>query len=83
MKVSVYYVKVNKFEEEGVRRQREASNIWQAYRQFENSCKLCTERGRQSDCETCPIKEAYDNNVNYIFFEEAERIRRCVSRKVG
>lgn len=55
----------------GVRRQESALNLWMAVKQFEKSCKICSETGKHLYCEGCPIKGAFLNNAEYVFYDQA------------
>lgn len=51
------------FFEEGVCRQMNAYNMYNAKKQFDNSCRICVSTNKHMDCEYCPIREAYETNL--------------------
>ncbi len=68
------------FFEVGVDRQFNAWNLYQAQKQFEKSCYLCTMQCKQMDCDVCPIKLAFETNVELkkntcsrYFYERVKR----------
>lgn len=70
----------------GVQRQENSLNLWMAVKQFERSCKICSETGKNILCDGCPIKAAFINNAEFIFYDQATpAIMELVmnERKVG
>lgn len=68
------------FFEEGVDRQFDAWNLYQAQKQFEKSCRLCTMMRKDMDCDVCPIKLAFETNIemkkgtcSHQFYERVKR----------
>ena len=52
------------FWDEGVDRQVQARNLYNAKKQFDNSCMLCCMQNKRMSCDCCPIKNAYELNVS-------------------
>jgi hypothetical protein len=59
-----------RFEEEGVRRQENALNLWQAVKQFKNSCRICCVSGKNIPCGQCHIKSSFMINLDYVFHDQ-------------
>ena len=60
----------NRFESEGVRRQENSLNLYQAVKQFRNSCRICCETGKNISCGSCAIRQAFINNVDYVYYDQ-------------
>lgn len=52
------------FWDEGVDRQVNAWNLYNAKKQFDNSCMICCQQNRRMSCYCCPIRNAYELNVS-------------------
>lgn len=52
------------FWDEGVDRQVNAWNLYNAKKQFDNSCKICCMQNRRMNCDCCPIKNAFELNAS-------------------
>lgn len=67
------------FFDEGVYRQMNALNVYQAQKQFEHSCELCVMKHKRMSCDVCPIKGAFEirlekcKSQNPRYYEKVRR----------
>lgn len=52
------------FWDEGVDRQVQARNLYNAKKQFDNSCMLCCMQNKRMSCDCCPIRNAFELNAS-------------------
>ena len=65
--------KMTNFERIGVERQYEAENYFQARKQKEISCRLCSERGLRIECEHCHIEAAHNEVKRWKFPQQVKK----------
>lgn len=51
---------MTKFETIGANYQYDSYSVYEANRNFKNSCRACCNRGIQLDCDRCAISVAHD-----------------------
>lgn len=64
--MSIYNNEMSRFEMIGCDHQDQAETVAQAKRAFEHSCKLCAERGRYQNCNSCKIARQHDIRVTAL-----------------
>lgn len=52
---------MTRFEDVGISRLLDSSSRREAKRSFERSCRKCSESGRRTLCDSCPIRCTYEN----------------------
>lgn len=65
-----------RFEDEGVKRQEEAKNVYQANKLFEQSCYLCCMKNVPLTCDRCKIAIKHDLVVNIAFANKRTKEQR-------
>ena len=64
---------MTKFETRGCEMQYIARDIEDANRRFDNSCRICCERGIRLDCDYCAIRATHEMLIAYFASSEEER----------
>lgn len=60
----IQIVERKSFWDEGVDRQVHARNLYNAKKQFDNSCMLCCLQNKRMSCDCCPIRNAFELNAS-------------------
>ena len=60
----IQIVERKSFWDEGVDRQVRARNLYNAKKQFDNSCMLCCLQNKRMSCDGCPIRNAFELNAS-------------------
>ena len=60
----IQIVERKSFWDEGVDRQVRARNLYNAKKQFDNSCMLCCLQNKRMSCDCCPIRNAFELNAS-------------------
>lgn len=67
---------MTKFEQIGINRQYDASNLYECNKAFERSCECCCAKGNHLDCDRCAIAFTHNLVVAYFFDKE-----KCAENK--
>ena len=54
------------FESRGAELQMDSASGFQARKRFENSCKLCCNRGLRIECDRCGIRVAHETFMDIL-----------------
>lgn len=72
---------MTKFETIGVQYQRESCSKEESDYNFKNSCRCCTSRGMQINCNKCAIAAAHDQTI--ALFDDLAAIKQCCKKENG
>ena len=67
------------FEVNGVDRQVNCSNEFQARKQFRRSCEMCCARGLYIDCDCCAIRAAHEAILESFVMRRVEAAAQKMS----